>query len=196
MIMIHLLSFTFMTLGVCVKNFKQMANDVYEAFKNKDQRRMRKLNDEIMINASASSSPTYLKLSIFSYVLSKILSKPRFLEKSYSSKLDLIESHLKTLFSIDEFDPRSDVTFAKLEFAIVDLEKKDKRFVTDLISKGKLKMAATIYAQGFSLSVASTKVGLEKQEILSYAGETMMFDRINEELGIMDRVKIARKFIS
>lgn len=179
-----------------MKSFREMANEVYEAFKNKDQRRMRKLNDEIMIRASASSDSPFLKLSIFSYILSKILSKPRYLEASFHSKLEKVSENLRLLSTLSEEDPKCDVLFAKLELSIVDLENKDKRFVTDLITKGKLKMAATIYAQGFSLGVASSKIGLEKQEILSYAGETMMFDRVKEDLKLVDRIKIARKFLS
>jgi hypothetical protein len=38
--------------------------------------------------------------------------------------------------------------------------------------------------------------GLDKQEILDYAGETMMFDRLKAEKGINERMKVARKFIT
>ena len=66
----------------------------------------------------------------------------------------------------------------------------------DLVTKGRLKMAATIYAQGIGLGVAAEVTGLDKQEILDYAGETMMFDRLKEEMTIGDRLKNARKFLS
>ena len=56
-------------------------------------------------------------------------------------------------------------------------------------------MAATLYAQGMSLGVASEMTGMEKQEILDYAGETMMFDRLKEEKPIAERMKFARKLI-
>jgi hypothetical protein len=46
-----------------------------------------------------------------------------------------------------------------------------------------------------SLGVASDMTGMEKQEILDYAGETMMFDRLKEENPIAERMKIARKLI-
>ena len=57
-------------------------------------------------------------------------------------------------------------------------------------------MAATFYAQGMSLGVASEMTGIQKQEILDYAGQTMMFDRLKEEKTIKERMKIARQLIS
>ena len=57
-------------------------------------------------------------------------------------------------------------------------------------------MAATFYAQGMSLGVASEMTGMEKQEILDYAGQTMMFDRLKDEKTIKERMRIARQLIS
>ncbi len=85
--------------------------------------------------------------------------------------------------------------FTEMEQSIACLESKDPRFVTDLVTKGKLKMAATFYAQGMSLGISSEMTGLEKHEILDYAGETMMFDRLKEEKSIDDRMKMARKLL-
>jgi hypothetical protein len=86
--------------------------------------------------------------------------------------------------------------FSELEKAIARLERRDPRFVVDLVTKGRLKMAATFYAQGMSLGIAAEMTGLEKQEILDYAGETMMFDRLRTEKGIAERMKAARKLLS
>ncbi|MBI5047018.1 hypothetical protein HZC07_04800, partial [Candidatus Micrarchaeota archaeon] len=57
-------------------------------------------------------------------------------------------------------------------------------------------MAATMYAQGLSLGVSSQTTGLEKQEILDYAGETMMFDRLKDVKDISERMKFARKMLT
>ena len=67
--------------------------------------------------------------------------------------------------------------------------------MVSLVNKGKLKMAATFYAQGMSLGVAADLTGLEKQEILNYAGESMMFDRLKDEKSISERMKAARRFL-
>ena len=86
--------------------------------------------------------------------------------------------------------------FKEMEKYIGRLEEKDPRFVVDLVTKGRLKMAATFYAQGMSLGVAAEMTGLDKQEIQDYAGETMMFDRLKDEKGIAERMKTARKLIT
>ena len=64
------------------------------------------------------------------------------------------------------------------------------------MSKGRLKVAATMYAQGVSLGLASEMTGIEKQEIMDYAGKTMMFDRVKDEKTVLERIKNARNLIS
>ena len=72
-------------------------------------------------------------------------------------------------------------------------EASDRRFITDMLSKAKLKVASTLYAQGFSLGNASEITGVEKREIQSYAGGTMMFDRVKPEKTMVQRLKILMK---
>lgn len=137
-------------------------------------------------------------LAIFSYVLSKIVSKPRFLRHEFEPQLHGIESVLEKLAERSATGSEEELLsiFAEFDRAVKALEKEDPRFVVDLVTKGKLKMAATLYAQGMSLGVASDMTGMEKQEILDYAGETMMFDRLKEEKGIGERMKMARRLVS
>ncbi|VVC01918.1 Uncharacterised protein [uncultured archaeon] len=78
---------------------------------------------------------------------------------------------------------------------VLGMEEEDKRYITDLLSKGKLKMAATMYAKGISIGLASEMSGVEKHEIQDYAGDTMMFDRVKEEVDIRDRMKRVRKLV-
>ncbi len=179
-----------------MKPLKELAFSVLLAFRKHNQRRLRKLNDDILVEAAMNFTPVYFNMAIFSYVLSKIVSKPRFLGRDYETALRDIENALQGV--ADTTDAPHDVSmlaFSVLEKAVASLEQRDPRFVVDLVTKGKLKMAATLYAQGMSLGVASDMTGMEKQEILDYAGETMMFDRMKEEKPIAERMKFARKLI-
>ncbi len=136
-------------------------------------------------------------LAVFSYVLSKIVSKPRFLGEDCRAGLAGIERVFERL--VERLDSANEAEllqiFSELESAISQLEDKDPRFVVNLVTKGKLKMAATFYAQGMSLGIAAELTGLEKQEILDYAGETMMFDRLRDEKSISERMKDARRLL-
>jgi hypothetical protein len=171
---------------------------ILSAFRRKNQRQLRKLNDEVLRACALDCSKVNFNLAVFSYVLSKIVSKPRLLRREYSARLQAIEKTLERLLRRARGGNVKEITeiFASLERDIIALEKEDPRFLLDLVSKGKLKMAATFYAQGMSLGVASDMTGLEKQEIMDYAGQTMMFDRLEEEVGILERMKTARRFIS
>jgi hypothetical protein len=176
----------------------ELGPKILSAFRKRNQRQLRKLNDEVLRAASLDGSHLSFKLAVFSYVLSKIVSKPRFLRSEYAKGLDSIEKSFGRLISRARGGNESEISkiFYTLEKSVIDLERKDARFLIDLMSKGRLKMAATFYAQGMSLGTASDMTGLEKQEILDYAGQTRMFDRVDEELTILARMKVARKFIS
>ena len=170
---------------------------ILSAFRRRNQRQLRKLNDEVLKASALECTKVNFKLAVFSYVLAKIVSKPRLLRPESSPRLKEIERSMAKLVrnarSADEKQMMS--FFSELEKAIIRLEKEDPRFLLGLVSKGKLKMAATFYAQGMSLGVASDMTGLDKQEILDYAGQTMMFDRLEEEVNILERMKRARRFI-
>ncbi|MEW6749034.1 MAG: hypothetical protein AB1295_04980 [Candidatus Micrarchaeota archaeon] len=175
-----------------------LASKILSAFRSRDQRALRKLNDAVLKETAMECEKPCFNMAVFSYVLSKIVSKPRFLRPEYRNGLDSIGKVLSRLVerlpSADETE--LDTIFEQLQRSIERLEEKDPRFVVDLVTKGKLKMAATFYAQGMSLGVAAEMTGLEKQEILDYAGETMMFDRLKSEKSITERMKVARKFLS
>lgn len=175
-----------------------LAARILSAFRKRNQRALRKLNDEVLKAAAMQCDSVCFNLAVYSYILSKIVSKPRFLRPEYKSGLDSIERAFAQIAQrTDEADEAEMLQlFKELERSISRLEEKDPRFVVDLVTKGKLKMAATFYAQGMSLGVAAELTGLEKQEILDYAGETMMFDRLKSEKGIAERMKSARRLLS
>lgn len=174
-----------------------LASRILSAFRKRNQRRLRKLNDEVIKETALQFDKIHFNLSVYSYVLSKIVSKPRYLRVESEQCLHKIEDELESLVRKTDTGTEKELEglFSGLEHAIACLEEKDPRFVLDLISKGRLKMAATFYAQGLSLGVAAELTGLEKQEILDYAGETMMFDRLKEEKSLHDRMKVARKLL-
>ena len=157
-----------------MKEWKEMAYSIYGGFQKRNQRRLRKLNDHILKEVAIEFSKSHYDLAVVSYVLSKIVSKPRFLNKEYEGNMTDIEKALKKLAGcVDSCPPEeTDRCVNGLYETIKELEKGDARFLIDLVSKGKLKVAAIIYAQGISLGVASELTGMDKQEILYYSGKT------------------------
>ena len=171
---------------------------ILSAFRKRNQRRLRKLNDHVLHDTALECNKINFNLAIISYALSKIVSKPRFLRKEFDPCFSDVESSLENLIKCAKRGDENQVLscFKDIEKAVSCFDSKDPRFAIDLITKGKLKMAATFYAQGMSLGVASEMTGIQKQEILDYAGQTMMFDRLKDEKSMKERMKIARQLIS
>jgi hypothetical protein len=181
-----------------LKPITNIASRILAAFRKRDQRALRKLNDEVLKATSMECGKVCFDLAVFSYVLSKVVSKPRYLAPEYEPSLREIARVFQAIVEKLDYAEEDELLalFTGLGTAISRLEKKDPRFIVDLVTKGRLKMAATFYAEGMSLGVAAEMTGLDKQEILDYAGETMMFDRLKDEKTIEERVKTARKFLS
>ncbi|MBD3398239.1 hypothetical protein GF412_03535 [Candidatus Micrarchaeota archaeon] len=168
-----------------------------DAFKTRNQRKMRKANDKIMREWALSHSKELYQLSVYSYVLSKVLSKPRFMGRAYAEKHKQIDSMLSKLVSLAEKEDRRTFmkTLTKLKSSIKDVESSDARYIKNMFEKGRLKTAATLYAQGLSLSAASEITGVEKQEIMDYAGKTLMFDRMEDGKPLSKRLKNAKHML-
>lgn len=170
---------------------------VRDAFKSRNQRRMRKANDKIMIGSSSGFSKELYKLAVLSYVLSKILSKPRFMGRAYTEKYKEFDALLSDMAAAAEAGDEKTFTklLRKLEFSIQNVEASDSRYIINMMYKGKLKTAATLYAQGFSLSAAAQMTGIDQQELMDYAGKTHMFDRLEDRTPLGKRLKKARKIL-
>lgn len=180
-----------------MKPLKEMAFEILDAFKSRNQKRLRKLNDEILKEVTLDFSNTKYELAVFSYVLSKIVSKPRFLSREKVPSIRKIEDDIRDMAQVIGGVEELVVLdkFRRIEESISQLEKIDPRFVRDFMSKGRLKAAATMYAQGISLGLASELTKIPKQDILGYAGRTMMFDRLKEEMPVKQRLKAARRIL-
>ena len=179
---------------IYVNNWKETTNSILNAFEKRNQKKLRKINDDVLKETVISFTKLAYELAVISYVLSKIISKPRFLAKENEGKMQAIEKSISELAKAAN-DTETLEKCKTIMGAIKLLERDDARFIIDLVSKGRLKVAATAYAQGVSLGIASEMTGMDKQEIMDYAGKTMMFDRVKDEKGIEERLTYARKLI-
>lgn len=76
------------------------------------------------------------------------------------------------------------------------LELADARFVSGLESKGRTKLAARLYARGFSLSKAVSLTSTNKRDLLAYSGRTLMVDRSGRTKPLSERLRGARAVFS
>lgn len=166
---------------------------ILKAFRQRKQKELRKENDRLVQQAVLTFTQPVFELAVLSYILSKIVSKPRFLHPEMEPQLRELERRLDGLLKANEEELLPSIRH--VEKAIEELEGEDPRFMVNLLSKGRLKVAAIMYAQGVSLGLASEMTGVQKQDIMDYASKTMMFDRLKEEKSIHKRLKTARRLI-
>lgn len=160
-----------------------------EGFRRRSIRKLKKANDELLNAFLRERRKEIFDLAVVSYVLFKILTKPRFFTEKGREHMRKLAELLEKLTpnNISEVLP-------EIEKEVMEMEEKDPRYVFDLFTKARVKMAATLYAKGLSLGLASKFSGIPKQEILSYAGKTMMFERVKEEVPVWKRYKAFRRF--
>lgn len=177
--------------------FYELVSGLYNNFKKRNEKKLRKIQDDFLAESIMRSSKLFFEFSVITYVLSKIISKPRFLTEKYERELEKIEGILKQIEA--GVGKKTDEDFLemlrKIEVIVNSMEAQDKRFFLGLLTKGRVKCAATLYAKGVSLGLAAEISGIGQQEIQKYAGDSMMFDRLKEEIDIRERVKKARKLI-
>ena len=172
---------------------------ISSALSDNDVRAMRKINDRcIEETAIRFQQPTY-QYALISYVLSKILTKPRYI-KAQDGKSKI--SQIAALLCNCEVQAKSAdyrallATQEKVLATIEKMDEDDRRFVKGILQKGKLKIASVLYAQGISLGNAAEMTGTDKRELLLYAGQTMMFDRVKETKTISQRMRELREIFS
>lgn len=177
--------------------FHELVTGLYNNFKKRNDKKLRKIQDDFLAESIMRSSKLFFEFSVIAYVLSKIIAKPRFLTDKYNKELAKIEEILKQMES--SVGKKTDDEFLemikRLEVIINNMEAQDKRFFLGLLTKGRVKCAATVYAKGVSLGLATEMSGVGQEEIQKYAGDSMMFDRMKEEIDIRERVKKVRKIL-
>ncbi len=179
-----------------LQNHYHLLSDLYTAFKDKDVRLLKKVNDKSAVLIAVEFDQVIYDVSILSYILAKLTSKPRFWTNPDSkTRLAQVRLLLKEAADSAKREETSAVQSAISEAfeQVKMIESSDRRFISDFEQKARLKLASTLYAQGFSLGNASSVTGVEKREILSYAGKTMMFDRLKSEVRMDERLKRIRK---
>jgi hypothetical protein len=169
------------------------------ALRNHDVRAMRKINDRCIDETALKfQQPTY-NYALVTYVLAKILSKPRYFKRgSAKGALSSIDKLLRACEGAAKEADYAALLAAqgKIIATMEKMDDEDRRFVKGIMQKARLKIASTLYAQGLSLGNASDIAGADKREVLLYAGQTMMFDRLLEKKGMEERLKELREIFS
>lgn len=160
-------------------------------FKVRNIPKLRSLSNDFNRDLLIFQDDLFLDLSLSILVMSNVLEKPRFWKYnewlnivfSIEEKLDLCLKHIRSK------DIRN---LRKCLNDIMDLgcsvDDKDKRFVENIVTHGRVKIGSTLYAQGLSIGKASEIAGVSKEKIFQYSGRTLISDRFGKTISIKERV--------
>jgi len=161
--------------------------DMNIAYKKRRVVDLKDISENITNELMQEFSQDGVELAIISYLLYKLLTKRRFEEENKDDVGDRLNEICKKGRNQDVLQ-----SVRELNGLALEIEATDKRYVIDLLTKAKIKIAAKLYAKGVSLGVVSKALGIPQQEIMAYAGKTMMFDRVKGEITASERIKTAK----
>ena len=157
---------------------------------------LKKISDRCISSFALEEQPDLLEVAITSYVLAKVLEKPRYWDKKIKREFveRVQESLQNAISSLDENRPEDMRAYLKsIEDDLKAFDTEDRRYIGSLFHKARLRFASYLYAQGFSLSNAIALTGTSKSDVLDYSGKTLMHDRVGKTKSIEERLKNVRK---
>jgi len=167
-------------------------DDIRRAFEDGDALWLRKIGNRLAEEAAIEHDKKKAQLSVISYALSKILSKPHF---SQSHRWN--EYRKKIIELLKEAAATEDVSVIdKIERAIEEIDRQDGIFIKNVTEKARAKMALRAYGMGISLSLAAQLFGTTKEEVASYAGQTKVHDEYLPKIGIKERLDALKGMIN
>ncbi|MCD6414733.1 MAG: hypothetical protein J7L23_03865 [Candidatus Diapherotrites archaeon] len=172
---------------------KEFVEKLKKAFLHGDARGLKEISNESAEQAVLSRDKEMVLISLVSYALYKMLTKPHYhYAPGWSDFVKEVVSHLELCIK----DPRA-IQEALGKRLIEDIAKMDKlhgRFMGDLIERARVKQASRAYAMGLSLDSAAELTGADRFRLYAYIGRT----RIHEEIparSVRDRYERAKEVL-
>ena len=172
--------------------------ELADAVEEKDVHALRKLSNKCLERFALGEESAFLKPAMLAYAFSKVISKQHYWkDRSQSVFLNSVLTKLaKAAKMADADEPAALAGLDEVARMLTELDVKEGRFVRNLMEKAGLKIASTLYAQGFSLDRAVEMTGTDKRELVRYVGKTLMFDRTGSAKTMEERLKALRSILS
>jgi hypothetical protein len=170
-----------------------------KALGKKDVAALRKVGSSAIEMTAVDDGEDTFYLALVAHMLSKLISKSHYWH--LKEKRNFIAATLKKVEKCVKATEKNNLpTYSKMIKEIVrdmrELELTDPRYVHDLETKTRTKLASRLYAQGFSLSRAVAVTGTHKRDLLVYSGRTLIPDRSGKTKTLNERLKHMRKLFS
>lgn len=169
---------------------------IIKAIAERNIHALRAISGKCTSRLAIEQKAMWFDVCLLSYCAAKIIEKPR-LAAVASAQLAKINNYL--LAAIEALK-KGEVVAAQKQIvaatrAVRAIEVVDARFVHDILTKGRTKIASILYAQGLSLNTALALTGAARAEVLRYCGRTRIADRFGRTLSAAQRLKYAREIL-
>jgi len=177
-----------------MENVKELVDKYFarliKGFENNQEMELREMSNQAIESAAISQDRTLVDISIVSYALAKLMTKPHLFK---SEQWDEFKAHV-----LKELRKKKDLEEILKEI-IEDVSRFDVdlgNYVSDVIEKTRIKQASRVYALGISLKRASDLTGVSLSALLDYIGATKIHDRpYTKSKSVMERYKTAKKVL-
>ena len=179
-------------------SFQTAAGTAANGLARQDAQALRAVYQQLLEDIAFSYDEPKYQLAMLAYALSKVVSKPRFWK---AHKQGRYWEETRQMLGEMEMQAREGRMkearhiLAQILSRVESAEEQDPRFVRGLVLKARIKSASTFYASGLSLGRAAELSGLDKREILSYAGQTRMNERLSGDISVASRLKNLRSLM-
>jgi len=168
------------------------------AFKRKNISALKKISNRAIEQAALTEDPDLVNISLISYALYKLVSKPHILKteqwKRFVADIDedfeeaiQLKGQGKSIKGILEKDIIADIS---------EIDSALGNYARDIIEKARVKQASRIYAMGLSLDKAIYLTRADRFQLLQYIGSTVIHDRpYTKTKSVIDRYKKTKEIL-
>jgi len=159
-------------------------------FENDNEMELRDLSNRAIETAVLSENKALVDLSLVSYSLAKLMSKPHLFKSEQWLKF---KEHI-----LEELRKKEDFGII-LNYIIADVSSFDVNlgnYTRDVVENARIKQASRAYALGVSLRRASELTNVNLSALLDYVGSTKIHDRpFTKSKNVLERYNNAKKVL-
>jgi ElaB/YqjD/DUF883 family membrane-anchored ribosome-binding protein len=172
---------------------------IRKSFEENDLIKLRKLSNKLIEDAALNSDKILAQLSLISYSLQKLLSKPHIIKSGKWKKVKkAIDSSLKK--ALNELKKRNLKQFRKelnsISKKVFEVDSSLGNYIANIYEKARIKQASRAYAFGLSLMQAISLTNANEKDLMAYIGGTKIHDKERDIKGIKERKKFLEGLFS
>ena len=168
------------------------------AFRRKNSSALKKISNRAIEQAAMTEDADLVNISLISYALYKLVSKPHILKTEQWKKFveDVDEDLGEAMQLKEEGKPIKGILENDIIRDISEIDSALGNYARDIIGKARVKQASRIYAMGLSLDKAISLTDADRFQLLQYIGSTVIHDRpYTKTKSVIDRYKKTKEIL-